>query len=211
MHRDLKPENIFFTTLSGQEEGESMGSERKKVKLGDFGFCKGLKPDENLAKTMLGSPIYMAPEVLKGESYTTKADIWSLGVILFEMLYGYCPFESRSIASLINTIDTQPVQLPNNIPVSEKTQNLIKRMLAKDYFRRIGWVELFGIRIDENGEYVEEGGSGIEERGSTPNKNKYGLLFGSVPLDSVSLAGNSRSFSAIRDEDNDKIRHSFKQ
>lgn len=90
----------------------------------------------------------MAPEVLKGESYTTKADIWSLGVILFEMLYGYCPYESKSIASLINTIDTQAVQLPNMIPVSERTQTLIKRMLAKDYFRRIGWVELFNTRID---------------------------------------------------------------
>lgn len=38
----------------------------QRVKIGDFGFCKGLKPEENLAKTMLGSPIYMAPEVLKG-------------------------------------------------------------------------------------------------------------------------------------------------
>lgn len=47
MHRDLKPENIFFHD--------------NKIKVGDFGFCKGLKPDENLTKTMLGSPIYMAP------------------------------------------------------------------------------------------------------------------------------------------------------
>jgi serine/threonine-protein kinase ULK/ATG1 len=47
MHRDLKPENIFFSD--------------SKVKLGDFGFCKGLRPEENLTKTMLGSPIYMAP------------------------------------------------------------------------------------------------------------------------------------------------------
>jgi hypothetical protein len=53
--------------------------------------------------------------------------------------------------------------------------------------------------------------SNNEERGSTPNKNKFGLLFGSVPLDSVSLASNSRSFSAIRDEENEKIRHSLKQ
>lgn len=52
MHRDLKPENILFN------DG--------KIKLGDFGFCKGLKPEENMAKTMLGSPIYMAPEVLRG-------------------------------------------------------------------------------------------------------------------------------------------------
>ncbi len=56
------------------------------------------------------------------------------------MLYGYCPYESKSIASLINTIDTQPVQLPNQVKVSERTQNYIKRMLTKDYFRRIGWV-----------------------------------------------------------------------
>lgn len=45
-----------------------------------------------MAQTMLGSPIYMAPEVLKEEIYTLKADIWSLGVVLFEMLFGYCPF-----------------------------------------------------------------------------------------------------------------------
>lgn len=63
MHRDLKPENIFFTSSTPQEEGIEGGQgdlDKKKVKLGDFGFCKGLKPDENLAKTMLGSPIYMA-------------------------------------------------------------------------------------------------------------------------------------------------------
>jgi serine/threonine protein kinase len=47
MHRDIKPENIFF--------------HNGKIKLGDFGFCKGLKPGEYVAKTMLGSPIYMAP------------------------------------------------------------------------------------------------------------------------------------------------------
>jgi len=78
MHRDLKPENVLFNN--------------GKVKLGDFGFCKGLKPGEHMAKTMLGSPIYMAPEVLRGENYTTKADIWSLGVVLYEMLFGVCPY-----------------------------------------------------------------------------------------------------------------------
>jgi len=57
-----------------------------------------------MAQTMLGSPIYMAPEILKEEIYTLKADIWSLGVVLFEMLFGYCPFESSSISQLINVI-----------------------------------------------------------------------------------------------------------
>lgn len=98
MHRDIKPENIFFAN--------------GKVKLGDFGFCKGLKPGEHMAKTMLGSPIYMAPEVLKGENYTTKADIWSLGVVLYEMLFGICPFQSKSIAMLISNITANEITLP---------------------------------------------------------------------------------------------------
>lgn len=65
-----------------------------------------------MTKTMLGSPIYMAPEVLKAESYTSKADIWSLGVIIFEMLYGYCPFRSSSIAALTSKIETSPLEFP---------------------------------------------------------------------------------------------------
>lgn len=58
-----------------------------------------------MTKTMLGSPIYMAPEVLKTEPYTSKADIWSLGVIMYEMLYGKCPFYSNSIAALTSKIE----------------------------------------------------------------------------------------------------------
>lgn len=78
MHRDLKPDNILMNN--------------GKIKLGDFGFCKPLESSTEMACTMLGSPIYMAPEVLKGETYNRKADIWSLGVVLFQMLFGKCPF-----------------------------------------------------------------------------------------------------------------------
>ena len=186
MHRDLKPENIFFT---------SNDLSIRKVKLGDFGFCKGLKPDENLAKTMLGSPIYMAPEVLKGESYTTKADVWSLGVILYEMLYGFCPFESKSIASLISTIDTKPLQFPPEVKISDKTSNLIKKMLTKDYFRRMGWVELFGYKITENGEYVDD--KATDEPAS---KKVFQSLYGSmsVPVQ-IPLSQNNRSYSVVKD------------
>ena len=50
-----------------------------------------------MTTTMVGSPIYMAPEILKGQDYSVKADIWSIGVVYFEMLFGYCPFEAKTI------------------------------------------------------------------------------------------------------------------
>ena len=62
-----------------------------------------------MTKTMVGSPIYMAPEILKGlnkiykgYTYSVKADIWSIGVVYFEMLFGFCPFEDSTITRLIN-------------------------------------------------------------------------------------------------------------
>lgn len=67
------------------------------IKIADFGFCKGLKEADDMTTTMVGSPIYMAPEVLKGEDYSTKADIWSLGVCFFEILFGYCPYNDKTI------------------------------------------------------------------------------------------------------------------
>ena len=79
---------------------------------------------------MVGSPIYMAPEVLKGCSYNSKADIWSLGVVIYECLFGYCPFEDKSIARLIMQIDNKEVNIPKNInPVSKQCEDLLKAML----------------------------------------------------------------------------------
>lgn len=77
LHRDLKPSNILF--------------HNGVVKIADFGFCKEMM-ENDMAQTMVGSPIYMAPEILKGSVYDHRADIWSLGVILYEMMYGFCPY-----------------------------------------------------------------------------------------------------------------------
>ena len=71
-----------------------------------------------MTKTMLGSPIYMAPEILNGQIYSNKADIWSIGVVLYEMLFGYCPFESNSIPKLIEVLKETELEMPNDIPVS---------------------------------------------------------------------------------------------
>jgi serine/threonine protein kinase len=83
-----------------------------------------------MAKTMVGSPIYMAPEVLMGELYDGRADIWSLGVVLYEMLYGHCPYEDSSIPKLINMISNTMLNFPKFPRVSEHLRVFIKRMLS---------------------------------------------------------------------------------
>jgi serine/threonine-protein kinase ULK/ATG1 len=118
MHRDLKPENLLL------HDGI--------IKLADFGFCKPLENEDEISKTMLGSPIYMAPEILKGESYSIKSDIWSLGVVLFRMLYGYCPFESNNIGKLIMAIDQEDLKIPEKPYVSPEVLKLMRRMITKN-------------------------------------------------------------------------------
>ena len=88
---------------------------------------------------MLGSPIYMAPEVIKGEVYTNKADIWSLGVVLYQMVFGKCPFESKSIAKLIKMLEDEDVHIPEYPKISSTLEKMLRRILVKDYNHRIDW------------------------------------------------------------------------
>lgn len=77
LHRDLKPQNILFH--SGV------------LKVADFGFCKQLHTTA-LAQSQVGSPLYMAPEVLNGHSYDSLCDVWSVGILFYEIVEGTLPF-----------------------------------------------------------------------------------------------------------------------
>lgn len=122
LHRDLKPSNILF--------------HNGVVKIADFGFCKEMM-ENDMAQTMVGSPIYMAPEILKGSVYDHRADIWSLGVILYEMMYGFCPYQENSITKLINLIDNNLLKFPPEISISNHVKILMKRMMTIKYRERI--------------------------------------------------------------------------
>ncbi|GIQ89221.1 hypothetical protein KIPB_011635, partial [Kipferlia bialata] len=90
IHRDIKPENVLV---------DQYGT----VKLVDFGLARVVEP-EDLASTYCGSPLYMSPEIFRGEEYNEKTDIWSLGCLLYELVSGRHPFKSSSFADLTNQL-----------------------------------------------------------------------------------------------------------
>ena len=75
-----------------------------ELKIADFGFAKKLLNHRQLTKTALGSPFYMAPQLLKGEKYSSKCDIWSIGVIYYELLFGSHPWIGNNIYQLLSNI-----------------------------------------------------------------------------------------------------------
>ncbi|CAK0835902.1 unnamed protein product, partial [Prorocentrum cordatum] len=123
LHRDLKCGNIFLT---------SNGS----VKVGDFGISKVLDHTGAVAVTMIGTPLYLAPEVCQSMPYGVKADIWSLGVVLHELLALSVPFQAENMAALVVKIINQP---PRKVPAEacgEELRRLLARMLEKPPERR---------------------------------------------------------------------------
>ncbi|XP_055086673.1 serine/threonine-protein kinase Nek5-like [Periophthalmus magnuspinnatus] len=92
LHRDIKTQNIFLT---------SGGS---KVKLGDFGVARMLNNTTELARTCVGTPYYLSPEICENRPYNNKTDIWSLGCVLYELCTLRHPFEGSSLRQLVNKI-----------------------------------------------------------------------------------------------------------
>lgn len=166
LHRDLKPSNILL--------------HNGVLKIADFGFCKSLKGPLELAQTIVGSPIYMAPEILKGNSYSSKADLWSLGVVFFELLFGCCPFEEKSIPRLLNQIETRGLVIPKNKnPISPKVEETLKMMLNPDPNRRADWPYLFSQYLPQEG--ISQQPFGVQQQSGQPS----GQVNAAAPLSNV--------------------------
>eukprot|EP00118_Oscarella_pearsei_P014030 m.117462 g.117462 ORF g.117462 m.117462 type:complete len:597 (+) comp37614_c0_seq2:26-1816(+) len=127
LHRDLKTRNIFL--------------KNNVIKLGDFGISRILLGSTEMATTFAGTPYYMSPEVLKHEMYNSKSDIWSLGVVLYELCCLKHAFGGKSLMDVMNSIVYgRPPALP---PKYDSSLNaLFSSMLHKDPQLRPGAVDI---------------------------------------------------------------------
>ncbi|XP_064373677.1 serine/threonine-protein kinase ULK3 isoform X3 [Dromaius novaehollandiae] len=109
----------------------------------DFGFAQYMSPwDEK--HVLRGSPLYMAPEMVCCQQYDARVDLWSVGVILYEALFGRPPFASRSFAELEEKIRSDRViELPSRPRLSPECRDLLQRLLERDPLKRISFEQFF--------------------------------------------------------------------
>lgn len=127
IHRDMKPQNILIGT-------------GRRVKLCDFGFARAMSSNTMVLTSIKGTPLYMAPELVQEQPYNYTVDLWSLGVILYELYVGQPPFYTNSIYSLIQHIIKDPVKFPTNI--SPQFKSFLRGLLNKKPAERLSWPAL---------------------------------------------------------------------
>ncbi len=126
IHRDLKLGNLLL-------------DDRLTVKLCDFGLAARLISDSDRKTTICGTPNYLAPEILQGSKnggHSYAVDIWSIGVILFTMLCGRPPFESKSVSSTYKRIRNVDFAFPKDVSLSKDARSLISSILRSSAHER---------------------------------------------------------------------------
>lgn len=161
IHRDIKPQNLLlcpspssyragmgqvvpfkgsddaFTPLAGLET-------LPMLKIADFGFARSL-PSTSLAETLCGSPLYMAPEILRYEKYDAKADLWSVGTVLYEMVVGKPPFMASNHVELLRRIERHKdkIRFPDDLEISADIKSLIRGLLKMNPVERMTFADFF--------------------------------------------------------------------
>lgn len=134
-HRDVKPDNIL---LDVAKDGEGEGSPR--ARLADFGSAAWVGGAEGgRAEGLVGTPHYVAPEVVSGGEYGEKADVWSAGVVMYVLLSGGAlPFGGETAKEVLSAVMRGSVRFPPRLfsGVSPAAKDLMRRMICRDEWRR---------------------------------------------------------------------------
>ena len=130
IHRDLKPANILI--------------HNGVVKIGDFGFARTLndsKIQTNLSER-IETPLYMAPQILTGEKYGKKCDVWSLGVLFYEMVYKKPPWHGIDVQNLLKNITDSELDLESVPDLDEDIKDLLSKMLKLNEDKRLDFEDI---------------------------------------------------------------------
>ena len=136
VHRDLKPHNILI-------KRDHINPNKLIIKIADYGLS-AFTEDGSLMKTMCGSPLYMSPEIIEHQKYTAKSDLWSIGIIIYQLIYHRHPYENcKNYAELVKLVKTEPIKYPSTPPVDNLTIDLLQGLLDKNCHNRISWEDFF--------------------------------------------------------------------
>ncbi|KRX03366.1 Protein kinase-like domain [Pseudocohnilembus persalinus] len=130
IHRDLKPANVLI--------------HNNVFKITDFGFARKVQNENHIMDSLVGTPLYMCPQILLKQKYNTKSDIWSIALIFYELLYGTTPWPSNNLIELVSKISqNRQIYFDPMIPVSNQTKNFIVNCLKISQEERYGWEQVY--------------------------------------------------------------------
>jgi serum/glucocorticoid-regulated kinase 2 len=124
VYRDLKPENVLMDEFGN-------------VHLTDFGMAK-LLPPNSTTMSFVGTPEYLAPEIITGRGHGLTADWWSFGILIYEMMVGIPPFYNQNVQLMYELIQHGDLKFPQRNPLSAPAVDLIQRLLERNPDRRLG-------------------------------------------------------------------------
>ena len=139
IHRDIKPENLLL-------------NEGGRVLLADYGWSN-FNVEGDVRKTFCGTPEYIAPEMLMKKGHDTRVDIWSIGILMFELLSGYSPFVAKSDQELYQNIRKLKIQWPKDMPPLAK--NLISKILKLNPLDRPSFDEILNHQWFKNTKMIK--------------------------------------------------------
>lgn len=163
VHRDVKPQNLLLLPSQAFRDQRALPIMEASsdslipvsglvslpmLKLADFGFARVL-PSTSLADTLCGSPLYMAPEILRYERYDAKADLWSVGTVLYEMVTGKPPFRARNHVELLRKIEAAEdvIKFPREVTISSEMKGLVRALLKRSPVERLSFENFFNHSI----------------------------------------------------------------
>lgn len=184
IHRDLKPQNVLMS---------SSDPNTSDFKLADLGFARQVLRHTDMMATICGSPLYMAPEILKGNPYSGTCDLWSIGCILYEVLFGGPPYTGRNHIELLNNIAGGAPSFKradsgaNNsnsasASISQPLYTLLSGLLQSDPSNRLDLISfyrhpLIGISNSDLPKSIINGGSTTNDDGMNMTVSALGQSF----------------------------------